>query len=34
MNTVRYTDAGFAQRLREMAAASSLFDPEIGRAHV
>ncbi len=29
MNTVRYTDAGFAQRLREMAAASSLFDPVI-----
>jgi histidinol dehydrogenase len=29
MNTVRYTDAGFAKRLRAMAAASSLFDPVI-----
>jgi histidinol dehydrogenase len=29
MNTVRYTDAGFAKRLRALAAASSLFDPGI-----
>jgi histidinol dehydrogenase len=29
MNTVCYTDAGFAKRLRTMAAASSLFDPVI-----
>ena len=29
MNTIRYTDAGFAKRLRELAAASSLFDPVI-----
>ena len=29
MNTIRYTDASFAQRLRELAAASSLFDPVI-----
>jgi histidinol dehydrogenase len=29
MNTVRYTDSGFAKRLRAMAAASSLFDPVI-----
>ncbi|MEI7936610.1 MAG: histidinol dehydrogenase [Verrucomicrobiota bacterium] len=29
MNTIRYTDASFAKRLRELAAASSLFDPVI-----
>ena len=29
MNILRYTDAGFAQRVRELAAASSLFDPAI-----
>jgi histidinol dehydrogenase len=29
MNTVRYTDAGFAKQLRALAAASSLFDPVI-----
>ena len=29
MNTVRYTDSGFAKRLRALAAASSLFDPGI-----
>jgi histidinol dehydrogenase len=29
MNTVRHTDAGFAKRLRALAAASSLFDPVI-----
>jgi len=29
MNTVRYTDANFAQRLSALASASSLFDPVI-----
>ena len=29
MNTIRYTDASFSKRLRELAAASSLFDPVI-----
>src|ERR1035437_1716374 len=29
MNTVRYSDAGFAKRLGSLAAASSLFDPVI-----
>ena len=29
MNTVRYSDAGFAKRLGALAAASSLFDPVI-----
>ena len=29
MNTVRYTDPGFAKRLSALAAASSLFDPAI-----
>jgi histidinol dehydrogenase len=29
MNVIRHTDAGFAQRLRELAAPSSLFDPVI-----
>jgi histidinol dehydrogenase len=29
MNTVRYTDRGFAKRLSALAAASSLFDPVI-----
>ena len=29
MNTIRHTDARFAKRLRELAAASSLFDPVI-----
>ena len=29
MNVIRHTDADFAQRLRELAAPSSLFDPVI-----
>jgi histidinol dehydrogenase len=29
MNTLRHTDANFSKRLRELAAASSLFDPAI-----
>jgi histidinol dehydrogenase len=29
MNVIRHTDANFADRFRELAAASSLFDPEI-----
>jgi histidinol dehydrogenase len=29
MNVIRHTDAGFSSRLREVAAASSLFDPVV-----
>jgi histidinol dehydrogenase len=29
MNTIRYTDTSFSQRVRELAAASSLFDPAV-----
>ncbi|MCX6927645.1 MAG: histidinol dehydrogenase, partial [Verrucomicrobia bacterium] len=29
MNIVRYTDANFSQRLKELAGSSSLFDPAI-----
>jgi len=31
MNVIRYTDANFTRRLREVTAPSSLFDPEIER---
>ena len=31
MNILRYTDADFADKLRELTAASSLFDPDIER---